>query len=95
MLQTLEGVLVALLMAMGPGDRLAEGNSMAFDELNVEAIAACEPYSNEMARRNCVARLVRAFEADEAKAPFTEQVSWVVPSDPGMPDRSAMLRRAR
>ena len=95
MLQTLEGVLVALLMAMGPGDRLADGNSTALEELNVEAIAACEPYSNETARRNCIARLVRAFETDDAKAPFTEQVSWVVPSDPGMPDRSAMLRRAR
>jgi hypothetical protein len=95
MLQTLEGVLVALLMAMGPGDRLAEGNPAALAELNVEAIAACEPYSNETARRNCIARLVRAFEADDDKAPFTEQVSWVVPGDPGMPDRSAMLRRSR
>ena len=95
MLQTLEGVLVALLMAMGPGDRLAEGSPTDIAELNVEAIAACEPYSNETARRNCIARLVRAFETDDAKAPFAEQVSWVVPSDPGMPDRSAMLRRSR
>jgi len=95
MLQTLEGVLVALLMAMGPGDHLAEGNTADAAALNVEAIAACEPYSNETARRNCIARLVRAFEADEAKAPFAEQVSWVVPADPGMPERSAILRRAR
>jgi hypothetical protein len=95
MLQTLEGVLVALLMAMAPGDRLTEGSSTALAELNVEAIAACEPYSNETARRNCIARLVRAFETDDAKAPFTEQVSWVVPSDPGMPDPRAMMRRSR
>jgi hypothetical protein len=94
MLQTLEGVLVALLMAMAPGDRPSDGNPTA-DELRIEALAACEPYSNETARRNCVARLERGLETADAGPVFAEQVTWLAPSDPGMPDRSALLRRSR
>jgi hypothetical protein len=93
MLQTLEGVLVALLMAMAPGDRPMDG-STTLAELRIEALAACEPYSSEIARRNCIARLERGLDTDD-EAVFTEQVTWVVPSDPGMPDRSALLRRSR
>jgi hypothetical protein len=93
MLQTLEGVLVALLMAMAPADRPADGPTVA--ELRFEALAACEPYSNETARRNCIARLERGLETADAGANFTEQVTWLVPGDPGMPDRSALLRRSR
>jgi hypothetical protein len=94
MLQTLEGVLVALLMAMAPGDRQADGLPMPA-ELQLEALAACEPYSNETARRNCIARLERGLETADAGPVFTEQVTWLVPGDPGMPDRSALLRRSR
>jgi heterodisulfide reductase subunit A-like polyferredoxin len=95
MLQTLEGVLVALLMAMAPADRPGDG-STTLAELRIEALAACEPYSNETARRNCIARLERALEpADEEAAVFTEQVAWIAPSDPGMPDRAALLLRSR
>jgi hypothetical protein len=94
MLQTLEGVLVALLMAMAPTDRPAD-DSAALAELSAEAVAACEPYSSETARRNCIARIERGFETAEAGVVFTEQVTWIAPSDPGMPDRSALLRRSR
>ena len=94
MLQTLEGVLVALLMAMAPADRPADG-SAALTELAAEAVAACEPYSDETARRNCIARLERGLETADAGVAFTEQVTWLVPGDPGMPDRSALLRRSR
>ena len=94
MLQTLEGVLVALLMAMAPADRPADG-STALAELASEAVAACEPYSDETARRNCITRLQRGVETADAGAVFNEQVTWLVPGDPGMPDRSALLRRSR
>jgi hypothetical protein len=94
MLQTLEGVLVALLMAMAPGDRPSDDNPTAA-ELRIEALAACEPYSDETARRNCIARLERGLETADARSSFPEQVTWVAPSDPGMPDRSALLRRTR
>jgi hypothetical protein len=91
MLQTLEGVLVALLMAMAPADRPGDG-STTLAELRIEALAACEPYSDETARRNCVARLERALDADDEEANFTEQVAWIVPNDPGMPGPATLLR---
>lgn len=94
MLQTLEGVLVALLMAMAPADRPSDG-STTLAELRIEALAACEPYSNESARRNCIARIERTLDTAAAEVVFAEQVAWVVPNDPGMPDRAALLRRSR
>ena len=92
MLQTLEGVLVALLMAMAPADRPADG-STALAELSAEAVAACGPYSNETARKNCIARLERGLETADAAVVFTEQVTWLVPGEPSMP--SALMRRPR
>jgi hypothetical protein len=93
MLQTLEGVLVALLMAMAPADRPIDGSAAA-TELAAEAVAACEPYSNETARKNCIARLERGLETADAGIIFTEQVTWLVPGEPGMPT-TALLRRSR
>jgi hypothetical protein len=94
MLQTLEGVLVALLMAFSPGDRASEDGPSMSAALLLDPIAACDRYSSETARRNCVARIERPLETASAEASFAEQVTWIAPSDPGMPDRIAM-RRAR
>jgi hypothetical protein len=92
MLQTLEGVLVALLMAFSPGDRASEGGSTMSAALMQDPVAACERYSSEATRRNCVARIERPLEIASAEASFAEQVSWIAPSDPGMPDRLNMRR---
>lgn len=95
MLQTLEGVLVALLMAFSPGDRPFEGGTMATAAVTVDPVAACERYSSETARRNCIKRSERPLEIADAGVVFEEQVSWIAPSDPGMPDRYMAFRRSR
>jgi hypothetical protein len=94
MLQTLEGVLVALLMAFSPGDRTSEGGLAMSAALLQDPVAACERYSSETARRNCIARIERPLETASVETSFAEQVSWIAPSDPGMPDRFN-LRRSR
>lgn len=94
MLQALEGVLVAVLMAFSPGDHTPEGGPMAAAAVPVDAIAACERYSSETARRNCIARSERPLETADAGVTFAEQVSWIAPSDPGMPGR-VVLHRSR
>lgn len=92
MLQTLEGVLVALLMAFSPGDRTSEGGPTVSAALLQDPVAACDRYSSETARRNCVARIERPLETASAEPSFAEQVSWIAPGDPGMPDRINMRR---
>jgi hypothetical protein len=93
MLSTLEGVLIALMVAFSPADRAPDGGPMAAAMPAVDPAAACERYSSDTARRNCVARIGRPLETADA-ALFPEQVSWVAPVDPGMPD-PVMLRRPR
>lgn len=95
MLQTLEGVLIALVMALSPGDHVSEGGPMAATAVALDPITACERYTSETARRNCIARSERPLETADAGVTFTEQVIWIAPSDPGMPDRNYMLRRSR
>lgn len=93
MLSTLEGVLIALMVAFSPADRASDGGPMAA-AAPVDPVAACDRYSSETAKRNCVARIERPLETAEAFPSFRDQVSWVAPSDPGMPDRF-MIRRSR
>ena len=95
MLQTLEGVLVALLMAFSPGDRTSEGGQMATAAAPIDPVAACARYTSETARRNCIKRSERPLETADAGVIFEEQVSWIAPSDPGMPDRYMAFRRSR
>lgn len=91
MLSTLEGVLIALMVAFSPADRVSDGGPMAATAIAADAVAACDRYSSETAKRNCLARIGRPIETAEAVL-FPEQLSWVAPSDPGMPDRFLMRR---
>lgn len=91
MLSTLEGVLIALMVAFSPADGASEGGPMAA-AVAADPAAACGRYSSETARRNCVVRLGRPLETADAANKFPEQLSWVAPNDPGMPDRFMMRR---
>jgi hypothetical protein len=92
MLQTLEGVLIALVMVFSPGDRTSEGGPMVSTAVSVGPVAACDRYSSETARRNCIARTERPLETADAGITFDEQISWIAPSDPGMPGRNPLSR---
>ncbi len=91
MLSTLEGVLVALMIAFSPADRASDDGLMAA-VVPADPVAACERYSSETAKRNCVARIGRPLETAAAVDLFPEQLSWVAPDDPGMPAGFLMRR---
>jgi hypothetical protein len=79
---TLEGVLVALTVALGSGEPGLDQDAAAVaTEARPTPPAACAQYVESEARRNCLARVSRPAVAEAA---FPTELRWVAPSDPGM-----------
>lgn len=76
---TLEGVLVALAMALTSADPSTGHDSPVVIPQPAEA---CAPYADPDLRKNCLARIGRAPDAESAVYP--SELRWVSPRDPGM-----------
>jgi hypothetical protein len=98
MQSSLEGVLIAILVALTPADgrdrEPGSGAANASVQERVHAdVSACQRFADGMIRQNCVARVARQDgETIKADDLFPMHVSWFVPTDPGMPDHLLFVR---
>jgi hypothetical protein len=98
MLSSLEGILIAILMALPLDDdrdrnsRSGTARDSAPEELHTD-VSACQRFSDGMMRQNCVVRVARREGKDiEPGAVFPRRLSWVAPIDPAMPGRLRLMR---
>ena len=99
MQHTLEGLLVALLVALNPSE--SETPTFTTEDIQEAATArsgespaplkmdgeSCQRFADAAARRNCVIRTSRALSGSTEASAFPAQTVWVAPDDPGMPFR--------
>ena len=102
MQNTLESLLVALLVTLNPADTDSPGftpeegpdqavTATAKDPpapVKVDAIPnSCRYYVDPAGRRNCILRTSRAMSGSAEASEFPSQTVWVAPEDRGMPFR--------
>lgn len=97
MLSSLEGMLIALIMAFSPADRVASAApaSAPIAARTLQPGSACNHFLDMMARRNCFVRASRSRAgAAEASASFPSHLTWIVPTTTSM-DRFQLAERLR
>lgn len=99
MQHTLESLLVALLVALNPGESDSPTFTPEESGQQTETASAvppaplkmdtesCQRFADPAARRNCVIRTSRAPSGSAERSEFPSQTVWVAPDDPGMPFR--------
>ncbi len=101
MQQTLESLLIALLVALNPAE--PDAPSFAPDEgsggagpaatappapLTVDMdVDRCRNFNDPEARRNCIIRTTRPLSGSSEVGEFPSRTVWIAPNDPGMPFR--------
>lgn len=88
----LEHIVVAIVLALGPGDRERARPAASEAAAPVAADNPCRLYLDARARSNCIERRSRPPQVAEAVPSTT---IWVRPADPGMPDPVRFHREFR
>jgi hypothetical protein len=98
MLSSLEGTLIAILLALpladdrGRNSPSGAARDSAPEELHID-VSGCQRFSDGMIRQNCVVRVAQREGKDiETAAVFPSHRSWVAPIDSAMPDRLRFMR---
>lgn len=94
MIATLEGVLIALVLALTPmSEGRAEPQSTA--SLNAKSDpSSCSRYESDGGRRSCMSRVLNAA-ARQDDSPYPSRVNWVAPPTHDMSQSAMLLRLPR
>lgn len=99
MQQTLESLLIAILVALNPveseaptfaqeaGSEQAGSTGNAVPAPLTMDVDPCRHFNDPGARRNCVIRTKRTPSGSIESGQFPSQTVWMAPNDPGMPFR--------
>lgn len=94
MIATLEGVLIALVLALTP---MNEGRAEPQSASSLHAKSdpsSCSRYGSDSARRSCVSRVLNAA-ARQHDEPYPNRIDWVAPPKHDMSQSAMLLRLPR